>query len=86
MGQVGDYLPHMLREALPVGNATSVRLASGQRDLFKSQPLATVIVVVVAVAPMNVAMPVAIDPVAVFISIAIMIAIGARTWRNNTTR
>jgi hypothetical protein len=45
-----------------------------------------VLVVVVAVAPMNVAMSVAIDPVAVFIPIAIMVTIGARTRRNNTTR
>jgi hypothetical protein len=45
-----------------------------------------VLVVVVAVAPMNVAMPVAIDPIAVFIPIAIMVTIGARSRRNNTTR
>jgi len=44
------------------------------------------LVVVVAIAPMNVAMPVAIDPVAVFIPIAIMITIGTRPRRNDTTR
>jgi hypothetical protein len=44
------------------------------------------LVFVVAVAPMSVAMPVAIDPVAVFIPIAIMVTVGPRTRRYNTTR
>jgi hypothetical protein len=44
------------------------------------------LVVVVTVAPTNLAMPVAIDPIAVFIPIAIMVTIGARTRRNDATR
>ena len=36
-------------------------------------PLATVRVVVVTVAPMNVAMPVAIDPVAVLVAVAVVV-------------
>jgi hypothetical protein len=46
------------------------------------------LIVVVAVAPMSLAMPVAINPVAVFIPIALMVTIRTRTgtWRNNATR
>jgi hypothetical protein len=51
-----------------------------------SRCLMAMLVFVVAVAPMSVAMPVAIDPVAVFIPIAIMVTVGPRTRRYNTTR
>jgi hypothetical protein len=44
------------------------------------------LVVAMAVTPTSLAMPIAIDPVAVLVSIAVLVAIAAAVRRNNACR